>query len=109
MKQIENLQGQAREDCFRQIKSIAEFNKKHFFSDDFFEQVKNELKDNLNLAMQQVTKSRGKNYLTWLGILKKEKMLDMARGYRKMTTMLLKQLRQSYQRDRSNPAADPSV
>ena len=107
MKQIENLQGQAREDCFREIKSIAEFNKKHFFSDEFVDQIKNELKDNLNLAMQQVTKSRGKNYLTWLGILKKEKMLDMARDYRKMTTMLVKQLRQSYRLDQSNPEVDP--
>jgi hypothetical protein len=106
MKQIQNLQGQDREDFFREIKSIAEFNKKHFFSSEFFNQVENELKDNLNLAMQQVARSRGKHYLEWLKILKKNKMLDMAVS-RKVATVHLRQLRQSCPRDQSNPQSDP--
>jgi hypothetical protein len=109
MKQIENLQGQAREDFFREIKYIAEFNKKHFFSNEFFDQVKNELKHNLNLAMQQVAKSRGKNYLTWLNILKKNKMLHMTRGSRKMIVTHLRQLRLSYPHDLSSHQEDPLV
>jgi hypothetical protein len=107
MKQIENLQGQDREDFFQEIKSIAEFNKKHFFSDEFFNQIKDELKNNLNSAMQQVTKSQGKIYLSWLKLLKKNNMLDMGRAVRNVATLHLKQLRQSYPHVRSNPQTDP--
>jgi hypothetical protein len=107
MKQIQNLQGPAREDFFQNIKSVAEFNKKHFFSNEFFNQVENELKDNLNSAMQQVAKSRGKHYLKWLKILKENKMLDIARGRRKLITTHIRQLRQSCLRDPSSFQEDP--
>jgi hypothetical protein len=107
MTQIQNLQGQEREDFFQQIKSIAEFNKRHFFSDAFFDQVKNELKDNLNLAMQQVAKSQGKHYLEWLKILKKNKILDSLKVSRASMSFKLRQLRQSCPRDQSNPQSDP--
>ena len=109
MTQIQNLQGQEREDFFQQIKSIAEFNKRHFFSDAFFDQVKNELKDNLDLAMQQVAKSRGKHYLEWLKILKKNKISNTVKVYRASMISNLRQLRQSCPRDRSSPQADQSV
>jgi len=109
MTQIQNLQGQEREDFFQEMKSIAEFNKKHFFSDAFFNQVKNELKNNLNLAAQQVTKSRGKHYLKWLTLMKNNKMLDIIRGKRKIATLHLRQLRQSYRFDQSSPPTDHSV
>lgn len=109
MKQIENLQGQDRKDFFKKIKSIAEFNKKHFFSNDFFNQVENELKDNLKSAMQQVIKSRGKHYLKWVTLLKKNNMLDMVRPLRTLAVGNLRQLRQSCQLDPSNPQEDPPV
>ena len=109
MTQIQNLQGQEREDFFQQIKSIAEFNQKHFFSDAFFDQVKNELKDNLNLAMQQVAKSRGKHYLEWLKILKKNKISNTIKVHRASMISNLRQLRLSCPRDRSSPQADQSV
>lgn len=107
MKQIQNLQGQDRDDFFQKLKSVAEFNKKHFFSNEFFNQVKNELKDNLKLAMQQVVKTQGKHYLEWLKILKKNKMLNMTNGHRRLVITHLRQLRQSCQHDPSSPQEDP--
>jgi hypothetical protein len=109
LEQIQNLQGPAREDFFQNIKSVAEFNKKHFFSNEFFNQVENELKDNLNSAMQQVVKSRGRHWLEWLKILKENKILDMARGRRKLITTHIRQLRQSYPSDPSRNPEDPVV
>ena len=108
MQQVQNIQGQDREDFFQEIKSIAEFNKKHFFSNKFSDQVKNELKNNLNLAMQQVVKTKGKHYLNWLKMLKKNKMLDKSTS-RKLVTWRLRQLRQSCQDIQSNPWTDPDI
>jgi hypothetical protein len=108
MKQIQSLQGQDREDFFQAIKSVAEFNKKHFFSNEFFEQVKNELQDNLKSAMQQVVNTRGKHYLEWLKIVKQNKMLGMSLR-RRLTTTHLRQLRQSCQDVRSNHRQDPGL
>jgi hypothetical protein len=108
MQQVQNIQGQDREDFFQEIKSIAEFNKKHFFSNKFSDQVKNELKNNLNLAMQQVVKTKGKHYLNWLKMLKKNKMLDKSTN-RKLVTWRLRQLRQSCQDIQSNPWTDPDI
>jgi len=109
MKQIENLQGQDRKDFFQNIKSVAEFNKKHFFSNDFFDQVENELKDNLKSAMQQVVKSRGKHYLKWVTILKENNMLDLVWPLRTLAAGNLRQLRQSCLRDPSNHQEDLPV
>ena len=47
-------------DCFLlEIRRIAEFNKKHFFSDAFQQQVIGELKTNLTHAIQHIKKPRG--------------------------------------------------
>lgn len=107
MKKIHKLQGLEREKFMSEIKRIAEFNRKHFFSDEFFNQVADELKNNLSLAMQQVVKSRGNHYLQLLRSVKQNKMLhkiDMP--WRQRTTKLLRQLRQSYPRNQSNPPED---
>ena len=109
MKQIQMLQDQEREDFFQAIKSIVEFNKKHFFSDEFFDQVKNELRDNLQLAMQQVANTQGKHYLGWLRTLKENKMLDMLGSRRRLTTLHLRQLRQSCQGDQSSHQKDSEI
>jgi len=109
MKQIQNLQGQDREDFFQKIQSIAQFNKKHFFSADFSYQIERELRDNLKSAMQQMTKSRGKYYFEWLKILREHNILDMANVFRRACTRSLRQLRQSCQVDPSNPEEDPLV
>jgi hypothetical protein len=95
MKQIQNLQGQKLENFLQGIKNIADFNKKHFFSDEFFDLVKDELKNNLNLAREQVKKSRGKHYLELLKLVKKNKLLDLL-WRRQEKTCFVRKLRQSY-------------
>jgi hypothetical protein len=109
MKQIQNLQGQDRKEFFQKIQSIAQFNKKHFFSADFSCQIENELRDNLKSAMQQVTKSRGKYYFEWLKILREHNILDMVKVSRRTSTRRLRQLRQSCLSDPSNPGKDSLV
>jgi hypothetical protein len=94
MKQIQNLQGQELENFSQAVKEIADFNKNHFFSDVFFNQVKNELKNNLNSACEQVKKSRGKHYLELLKLTKKHKLLDLL-WRRRVKTQFVRQLRQS--------------
>jgi hypothetical protein len=108
MKQIQSLQGQDREDFLQKIKSVAEFNKKHFFSNEFFDQVANELQDNLQSAMQQVVNTQGKHYLKWLKIIKQNKMSSLLIK-RKLTTPHLRQLRQSYRSVQSNHREDPDL
>ena len=47
---------------YSEVKHIAEFNRRHFFSDDFQQQITNELKFNLDTAFKKVKRPRGK---TW--------------------------------------------
>jgi hypothetical protein len=42
------------------VKDIAEFNRRHFFSDAFQQQITNELKSNLNTAFEKQKRPRGK-------------------------------------------------
>jgi hypothetical protein len=107
MKTIHNLQGKDRENFFNKIKSIAQFNKMHFFSSEFSHKIKSELKDNLESAMKQVARSRGKYYLEHLTMLKKNKLLDSARLFRRLSTQCVRQLRQSCQDDQSS--LDPNL
>jgi hypothetical protein len=51
MKQIANWAPKVREKKLAEARAIAEYNRQHFFSQDFFNQVVNELKTNLNLAI----------------------------------------------------------
>jgi len=108
MKQIQNLQGQELENFSQGIKRIAEFNKKHFFSDVFFNQVKNELTNNLQTAYKQVNHSRGKYYLELLKLVKKHKLLHRM-WQRQERTCFVRKLRQSSQFDQSSSRADRSV
>jgi hypothetical protein len=108
MKKIQNLQGQELENFRGGIKQIAEFNKMHFFSDKFFNIVTSELKNNINSAYNQITKTQGKHYLEFLKLIKKQK-IEYPRHIRQVETKFLRQLRQSCQSDQSNPPADPPV
>ena len=59
MNKINSL-GVQEFNCFLlEIRRIAEFNKKHFFSDAFQQQVIGELKTNLTHAIQHIKKPRG--------------------------------------------------
>jgi hypothetical protein len=108
MKKIQCLQGQELENFLQQIKHIAEFNKKHFFSNEFFNQVQNELKNNLSLAHKQVKKSRGKHYLETIKLAKKYRLLDQL-SQRRKKTQFVRQLRQSCLNDPSNSQEDSPV
>ena len=50
MKQITNWTKEERQYKMRLLQEIAEYNKQHFFSIKFFEQILNELKENLTTA-----------------------------------------------------------
>jgi hypothetical protein len=108
MKKIQNLQGHELLTFSQNVKKIAEFNKKHFFSDEFFHTVRSELKNNLMQAYKLVKNTRGKHYLKILELAKKYNLTHQVQN-RRAKTLLLRQLRQSYRLDQSNPAADSPV
>lgn len=108
MLQITNLKGQEYEKFLTAVNSIAEFNKKHFFSDKFFNMLQTELKDNLNQAYTSVKNTKGKHYMELIKLLKNQNFIHQL-PRRRERTMFLRQLRQSCPRDPSNPQEDPSV
>jgi hypothetical protein len=105
MKQIQNLQGQELVNFSRAVKQIADFNKKHFFGNEFFNQVRDELKNNLDLARGQVYKTQGKHHLELLKLLKIRKLVHHV-PFRREKTQMLRQLRRSCQDDQSSPPQD---
>jgi hypothetical protein len=106
MKKIQNLQGSELEKFSQNVKDIADFNKKHFFSNEFVAVVRHELQDNLNQACQMIKKTRGKYYLRILKLLKIQK-INFPPMWRKTHTLLVRQLRQSYPHDQSSARSDP--
>ena len=54
MKQIANWAPRVREQKLAEAQAIADYNKKHFFSKEFFNQVETELKDNLQSGVIQL-------------------------------------------------------
>ena len=54
MKYISNWTPQVHEKNMAEAQAIAEYNKNHFFSKEFFNQVTQELKDNLALALKEI-------------------------------------------------------
>jgi hypothetical protein len=104
MKQIQNLTASEK----KELKIIANYNKEHFFSDNFFNLVQSELKTNLEHACEAVKRTKGKYYLEFLKFLKKQQV-EFPLELRLEKTRLVRRLRQSYPHDRSNPATDPVV
>jgi hypothetical protein len=102
MKQVQDLQGQELEDFSQEVKRIADFNKKHFFSNEFFNQIRDELKNNLDLACDQVKHTRGKYYLEFLKLLKSNNGIQHFLG-RQEKTQFVRQLRRSCPIGPSNP------
>jgi len=58
MRDIENWDPKTRQERVAQAQIIADHNRKHFFSTEFFDLVVNELKNNLETALQQVLQSK---------------------------------------------------
>jgi hypothetical protein len=64
MKQITNWTSDVRENKMVQACAVAKHNRKHFFSQEFFNQVITELKANLTLAFEE--QSQGNNFQPWI-------------------------------------------
>jgi hypothetical protein len=65
MQQIANWTDDERHYKMSQLQQIAEFNRKHFFSSKFFNQVITELKENLSIAFTEFKNTKSSNH--WLG------------------------------------------
>ena len=64
MKQIANWEPWIKERKLAQARDIANYNRQHFFSQGFFNQVTNELKINLTLGFKE--QSQGNNFQPWI-------------------------------------------
>ena len=69
MQEIVNWAPDVRERKMVQAQAIAEYNKKHFFSQEFFDIVVNELKTNLKSAFTELELCN--NYTSWVSRWKK--------------------------------------
>jgi hypothetical protein len=63
MRHIANWTPEQRADKMAQAQAIADYNKKHFFSQEFFNLIVNELKTNLQLAFDNLNSCD--NYKSW--------------------------------------------
>jgi len=64
MKSIANCSQQEYEKKILQARMIADYNKKYFFSQKFFDTITNELKNNLAAGFDQLRK--GNNFINWI-------------------------------------------
>jgi len=69
MKYISNWSTDQRERNIAQAQAIADYNRQHFFSQEFFDLVTNELKTNLTSAFDIL--ARCDNYQPWITLWKK--------------------------------------
>jgi hypothetical protein len=63
MERINNLSSLQYNNTIKQLKKIAHYNKKHFFSSKFFNQIQSELIENLNRSIGIVKSTKGQHYL----------------------------------------------
>lgn len=63
MQKIQQLTGNQQDAFLEEIRKIAQFNKRHFFSDQFQHTIQTELTTNLNQAYKELGRPRGKFYL----------------------------------------------
>jgi len=64
MRQIANWTPEERADKMSKAQAIADYNRKHFFSEEFFNQVVNELKENMQNSFDEYQYRT--NYKPWL-------------------------------------------
>jgi len=60
---------------WKKINEIAKFNKQHFFSEEFINQVSNELQENLSSAIQFCLDNQFDTYWRWRKIRRRNKLL----------------------------------
>jgi hypothetical protein len=63
MKHISNWDPEVREQQMAKAQAVADYNKKHFFSAEFFQFVINELQSNLKIAFDELDSCN--NYIRW--------------------------------------------
>jgi hypothetical protein len=69
MNQIKHWLPHQRERNMADARAIAEYNRQHFFSKEFFDLIINELKMNLQSAFNELEQCD--NYITWVEYWKK--------------------------------------
>ena len=79
MQQIANWTDDERHDKMSQLQQIAEFNRKHFFSSKFFNQVVTELKENLSIALTKFKNTKSSNHWVsqWNELLSHQSVRDL--------------------------------
>ena len=78
MQQIANWTDDERHYKMSQLQQIAEFNRKHFFSSKFFNQVITELKENLSIALTKFKNTKSSNHWVsrWNELLSHQSVQD---------------------------------
>jgi hypothetical protein len=78
MCEIVNWNLDIKKDRLRQAQEIADYNRKWFFSQEFFDNVVNELKQNLKCAFDQLDDTSNYQYLTdlWQTLLSHQQIVD---------------------------------
>jgi hypothetical protein len=77
MKQIANWGPWLREQKMAEAKKIAEYNRQHFFNQEFFDLITNELKTNLQVALDQQTPEINDKFISrWEKLLTYNEMLN---------------------------------
>ena len=78
MKQITNWTKEEKQYKMRLLQEIAEYNKQHFFSVDFFNQILNELKENLTTAFTLFNSIKSSNQWVnrWSDYLLHQSIID---------------------------------
>lgn len=66
MHRIENLDLSQKNQMIVEIKKIADYNKQHFFSDQFANHLKDELTHNLNCAIGKIKITKGRHFRKFL-------------------------------------------
>jgi hypothetical protein len=103
MKQIQNLSP----DDWQKIKCIAEHNQRHFFSEEFINQVTKELTQNLNQAVDFCIENSGDNYWRYRKSIRRTgfiKQLSIFKSeYDRLSIKKLRQRRLRRSRNTSSP------
>ena len=93
MRRIESLSPEQKQHMLGQLKKITKYNKDHFFSNKFFDQIQNELAENLNQAIAQVKITQGRYFLLSKKIIKRHRRLQN-RQLNYVVSSILRKLRQ---------------
>ena len=98
---MQNIQ-QLTEADWREINDITAYNKQHFFSDSFVNQVKVELQTNLNGAVEFCLENRGDTWWRWRKILRRTRQLIFKSDLDKNTIRELRKHR--LRKSQNNPS-----